>query len=508
MKYILFFWLACVSVVATAQPSTLKQYVFDLNNQHRWLTEYRELLSIPNVLGDSVNILRNANLIKEMLSRRGIKSELLLSGKPKSAPVVYGEVVTPGAKTTLSFYAHYDGQPVNPKQWAEGLSPFTPVLMSARLDKGGKIIPFPSAAEPIDPTWRLYGRGSADDKAGVFAIIAAYESIVASGMKPSVNLKFFFEGEEEAGSVYLEDIFTKYKERLKTDLWIICDGPRHISGRKQVLFGVRGDVNLDLTVYGAKRPLHSGNYGNWAPNPAMRLVQLLAGMKDKDGMVTINGFYDDVIALTASEKKAISNIPDVESMLKEDLALSLPDGNGRSFMELLNLPTLNINGIQSANIGSMAANIIPTEATAVLDLRLVLGNDVDRQVNKVISHITAQGYHVIDHTPTDEERFKYPLLARVVKRGAGYNAQRTPMDLPLARNVVKAISTTVADGVILVPSLGGSLPLYLFEKKLGSKPVTIPIVNYDNNQHAENENVIIGYIWEGIETMAVVMTMN
>ncbi|MBA4057818.1 MAG: peptidase M20, partial [Marivirga sp.] len=356
MKYLLILLVSLTAVFSHGQPTNLKQYVFNSKNQHRWLKEYRELLSIPNVFGDSVNILRNANLLKDMLTRRGVKSQLLYSGKKNSAPVVYGEILTPGAKTTLAFYAHYDGQPVNPKQWAEGLSPFTPILMSDRLDKGGKIIPFPGENDPIDPMWRLYGRGSADDKAGVFAIIAAYESIIASGMKPTVNIKFFFEGEEEAGSVYLDEIFKKYKDILKTDLWVICDGPRHISGRKQVLFGVRGDVNIDLTVYGAKRPLHSGNYGNWAPNPAMRLVQLLAGMKDRDGMVTIDGFYDDVIPLTESEKKAISNIPSVESALKQDLALARPDGNGKSMMELLNLPTLNINGIQSANIGSMAAN--------------------------------------------------------------------------------------------------------------------------------------------------------
>jgi len=222
----------------------------------------------------------------------------------------------------------------------------------------------------------------------------------------------------------------------------------------------------------------------------------------------IKGFYDDVIPLTEAEKKAITNIPNVDNILKQDLALSRPDGNGKSMMELLMLPTLNINGIQSANIGSMASNIIPAQATAVLDLRLVLGNDVDRQVNKVIAHIRNEGYHVIDHSPSDDERMKYPLLATVVKRGAGYNAQRTPMDLPLAQKVIKAIETTVDDGVIKVPSLGGSLPLYLFEQYLQSKPITIPIVNYDNNQHAENENVILQYIWEGIETMAVVMMMK
>lgn len=504
-KFLLLLWLT--SVLSQAQPSKIKQYCSDQKNQHRLLTQYREFLSIPNVLGDSVNMIRNANWIKNYLEKSGVKSQLLYSGKPVSAPVVYGEVITPGATTTIAFYAHYDGQPVNPKQWAEGLSPFVPTLLNERLDKGGKIIPFPGETEAIDSHWRLYGRGSSDDKAGVFAIVAAYETLKAAGLKPTVNIKFFFEGEEEAGSKYLDEIFRANKELLKADQWIICDGPRHITGKKQVLFGARGDVNVDLKVYGASRPLHSGNYGNWAPNPAMRMVQLLATMKDKNGMVTIKGFYDDVKPLSESEKKALNAMPPVEDILKNDLKLSNPDGGGKSMAELLTLPTLNINGMQSANVGSMAANVIPTEATAVLDLRLVLGNDVDRQVNKVINHIKAEGYHVIDHEPSDEERVSYPLLAKVVKRGHGYNAQRTPMDLPLAQRAIKAVETTIDYPVVRVPSLGGSLPLYLYETILQTQPITIPIVNYDNNQHAENENLVLQYLWEGIETMASLMRM-
>jgi hypothetical protein len=118
---------------------------------------------------------------------------------------------------------------------------------------------------------------------------------------------------------------------LNADQWVICDGPRHITGKKQLVFGVRGDVNVDLKVYASKRPLHSGNYGNWAPNPAMRLAQLLATMKDADGKVLVDGFYDDVTAFTESEKQALSKIPRVEEKLQEDLALGKPDGDGKTF---------------------------------------------------------------------------------------------------------------------------------------------------------------------------------
>ena len=507
MKYFFGFLMLIACFFTSAQSPTIKHYISTQKNQHRWLKQYEEFLAIPNVLGDSANILRNANWIKALLELNGVKSQLLHSVRVGSAPVVFGEVVTPGATTTIAFYAHYDGQPVNPKQWAEGLAPFTPVLLTDRLDKGGKIISFPDDKEVINPQWRLYGRGSSDDKAGVFAIIAAYESIIATGLKPSINIKFFFEGEEEAGSINLAEIFKTNKNILKADQWIICDGPQHITGNKQILFGARGDVNLDIKTYGAKRPLHSGNYGNWAPNPAMRLAQLLASMKDKSGMVTIKGFYDDITPFTEIEKKAIRSIPNTDDILKRDLLVSQPDGNGKSLTELLTLPTLNINGIQSANVGSMAANVIPTEAIAVVDLRLVLGNDVDKQVKKVMDHIRSEGYQIIDHEPTDEERMQFPLLAKVEKRGKGYNAQRTPMDLPLALKVITAVETTIDYNVIRVPSLGGSLPLYLFEQLLQTKPIILPIVNYDNNQHAENENLLLNYLWEGIETMAAVMRM-
>lgn len=506
MKKLLALPVFMLCICASAQSS--KQFIANPQNQHRWLKEYAEFLAIPNVLGDSMNMIRNAQYISAMLNKLGVQSELLHSGKRGSAPAVFGELKTPGATTTLALYAHYDGQPVNPKQWAEGLEPFTPSLLTDRLDKGGKKIPFPTSTEIIQGQWRLYARGASDDKAGVYAIIKAYEVLKSTGKKPTVNLKFFFEGEEEAGSINLADIFTLHKQKLDADLWLICDGPSHISGKKAVEFGVRGDVNIDLKVYASKRPLHSGNYGNWAPNPAMRLAQLLASMKDNNGNVLIDGFYDDVIPFTQQEKDALANIPSVENVLQEDLALGRPDGAGKSLAELLTIPTLNINGMASGNVGVMASNQIPTEATAVLDLRLVAGNDVERQVNKVIKHIQKQGYTVIDHEPTDVERRQYPLLCKVVKRKGGYNAQRTPMDLPIAQRVIQAVQTTTQEPVIKIPALGGSLPLFLFEQKLGAKPITVPVVNYDNNQHAENENVMLKYLWDGIETMAAVMVMK
>ena len=240
----------------------------------------------------------------------------------------------------------------------------------------------------------------------------------------------------------------------------------------------------------------------------MMLSTLLASMKDENGRVTIKGFYDDVIPLTSLEKKGLAEVPSVDEQLENELGISAPEMKGVSLSEAINLPSLNINGMQSGNVGKMASNQIPTYATAVIDLRLVLGNDWKKQQQKVIDHIKAQGYFVTDHDPTDEERKKYAKLIKVIPANDGYNAQRTAMDLPIIKKVIEAVKTTTKDQVILQPTLGGSLPLFLFEKYLGAKTITVPIANYDNNQHAENENIRIGNLFDGIETMGALMMIR
>jgi len=507
MKFKFPFLIACsflIGLISQSQTIQQKVNLYRKENESKIIDEYVKFVTIPNVTRDTTNILRNAAFIKTMMEQHGIKAEFLNGITPNVNPVVFGEIKVPGAKYTLSFYAHYDGQPVNPAKWTGGLKPFEPVFIDKPVEQGGKII---SVSGNISPEYRLAGRGSADDKAGIMTILNAYDALVKTGVTLTHNIKFFFEGEEELGSTHLDEIFKKNKEKLQTDLWVIIDGPRHVSGKKMISFGVRGDVNMNLTVYGPKRPLHSGNYGNWAPNPALSLVQLLASMKDDKGNILVEGYYDDVTPLSANEKEALSKIPNIEETLKKELGIAVPEGNGKSFLELLHLPTLNINGIKSADVGELGANIIPTKAEAMLDLRLVLGNEVDKQINKVTRHIEKNGFHVIDHEPTDEERLKYSKLIKIT-RGVGYPAQRTSFDLPIAQSLVKAVQATVDYPVVLIPSMGGSLPLYLFEKTLNAKLITVPVVNYDNNQHAENENVQLKFLWEGIETIAAIMVMQ
>ncbi len=476
-------------------------------HEQELMAEYREFVALPNVSSDQPNVRRNAEFLVGMMRRRGIDAQLLEGRTAATNPAVYGEVKVPGATRTVIFYAHYDGQPVNPRQWAEGLEPFKPVFLTAPAERGGKIITDWQPGAPINPDWRLSGRGAADDKAGVLSILNGFDALRKCGVSPTVNVKFFFEGEEEILSVHLSELLELHRDKLQGELWIICDGPRHVSGRKIVQFGARGDVNMHLTVYAAKRPLHSGNYGNWAPNPALRLAGLLTSMEDEHGHVLIKGFYDDYVAFSESERQAVRDASFADAELLKELGLREPETPGRSLLEGFELPSLNINGIQSANTGPLAANVIPTSARAALDLRLVVGNDVARQTGRVIEHIKAQGWHVIDHEPTDDERAQFAKLIRVDVT-KGYNAQRTPMRLPIAQTVVAAVQSTATEPVIKLPTTGGSLPLIVIEQQLGAKVITVPVANYDNNQHAENENMRIGYLWEGIETFAALMTMR
>ncbi|MBJ6109060.1 M20/M25/M40 family metallo-hydrolase [Hymenobacter sp. BT523] len=500
--------LALVALLGATTATTPLQQVrrFRQANERALLTEFEQLVAIPNVAADTANLRRTAVFVQGMMQQRGIRSQLLAAPTPGVPPVVFGEVKTPGATRTVIFYAHYDGQPVNPAQWREGLSPFTPVLATGPLDRDGRLASLP-AGQPLDPNWRLYARSASDDKAGIMAILAGYQALVTSKLKPTANLKFFFEGEEERGSPHLAELLARHKALLASDVWVICDGPVHQSGRKQVVFGARGDVNLGLTVYGPRRPLHSGHYGNWAPNPALALARLLASMQDSTGRVRVAGFYDDVTPLTLAEKAALARVPNLDETIRQELGFARPYGTGQALVELLNQPSLNINGMQSANVGAQAANVIPTTAAAMLDLRLVPGNDVQRQVQKVIRHIERQGYHVISAEPTAAERAQYPLLARVQPQ-PGYNAQRTRLDLPIARQVVAAVQATTPDRVVELPTMGGSLPLYVFEQELQAHTITVPVANYDNNQHAENENIRLGNLWDGIETMAAIMLLK
>ena len=338
--------------------------------------------------------------------------------------------------------------------------------------------------------------------------MTAFDALIASKIRPTVNIKFVFEGEEEAGSANLKEILTKHKDLLKADAFIVCDGPVHQSGRKQVVFGVRGVTGVDITVYGANRSLHSGHYGNWSPNPAQALARLLASMKDDKGNIIVKGWADDVEPLGGVELQAIKDAPQYDDEIKRQLGISYTEGGRKSLLELINQPSLNIAGIKSGDVGELARNVIPSTANVVMDLRLVKGNDHIRQVEKLRKHVESQGFYVIDREPTKAERLEHPFIAKFLRRTGGYNAQRTKMDLPISLAVINAVQLTSEQPIVRMPTLGGSLPLSIISEALNQPTITVPIANYDNNQHAENENIRIQNLWDGIETFASLMTMR
>ena len=466
------------------------------------LTEFAEFLRLPNLAAQRDDIRRNAEWIQTAFRTRGIELEIV---EANAAPaVVIGRLDVHGATRTLGLYIHFDGQPVDPDQWSS--DPWEPTLLDGPVEAGGARIAFPKPGEEIDGEWRLYGRSTGDDKAPMIALLAALDALRAANRPLTSNLVFLFEGEEEAGSSHLGDYLRLLGDRLKTDLWLILDGPVHQSRRPQLVFGIRGYARIDITVYGAARYLHSGHYGNWAPNPGLRLSRLLASMQDEQGQVLVEGYYDSVEPVGDDLAAALETMPPFEDALREELQLKRSEAGNAPYLERMLLPSLNIRGLQSATVGATARNIIPPAATASIDLRLVKGNDPEHMLDLVEAHIQRQGYRIVRDTPTREERLTYDLIARV-ERGVGYRAVRTSMELPVVQQLRGAVQGAAGEPPVLMPTMGGSLPLYLFEDLLHSPIVIVPIANHDDNQHAPDENLRLANLWYGIDLMACVLRM-
>ncbi len=467
--------------------------------------ELVQLLRIPNLSSDRANVERNADLLIAMLERRGITARRLAS--PASPPAIYGELKVPGAEHTLVFYAHYDGQPVDPTQWAS--EPWEPLMRAGSLgeragEQEAREVDWRHAEGPMGEEWRLYARSASDDKSPIVAMLTALDALRAAGRTPSVNLKFFFDGEEEAGSPHLGEMLRRHADLLAADGWIFCDGPVHQSRRPQVVYGVRGVLGFDLTVYGPLRSLHSGHYGNWAPNPAAMLAELVASMRDSEGEILINGVYDEVRSLTESDRAALAQVPDADQALRRSLGLARSEANNARLVERILRPALNVKGLASGMVGEEAKNAIPTTATASLGFRLVPDQTLDHLRAAVERHLRQAGWFIVGEEPDLETRLAHPRIVRL-EWGSGYRAMQTPLDLPFARAVQQVVNGATQQPAVPLPILGGSLPLYLFEEELGVPLVVVPMVNHDNNQHAPNENLRLKNLWQGIELYAALM---
>jgi len=324
-------------------------------------------------------------------------------------------------------------------------------------------------------------------------------------VEPGVNLKLFLDGEEEAGSPHLQTLLAENRESLAADLWLFCDGPVHQSRRWQLVYGVRGAWGFDLTVYGPNRPLHSGHYGNWAPNPIVRLAELIGTMRSPTGEILIDGYSEQVVPPSLTEMAAIEAAPGVDEDMIRELGIGRPETGDRLELTVLR-PAINLRGIRSGNVGAQASNSIQTSATASVGLRLVPAQTLDYLREVVERHIEKQGYLVVHGKPTAEQRATHDHIARVDWEEGGYPAYRAPLDLPIAEAVADIVNQLRDDELIRMPTLGGSLPIYVIEQETGAPVVILPIANHDNNQHGKDENLRLQNLWDAIENNAAVLT--
>ena len=472
----------CVSLALQSPPAWVgKVRGWVESNRQPVLRELTELLSIPNVAADRANIRRNAEHLRALFQKRGFSAELL---ETAGNPLVYAELRVPGASRTLLLYCHYDGQPVNPKGWNQP-DPFTPV------ERGG----------------RIYARSASDDKSPIIAIVSAIDALKAAGLQPTSNIRVILDGEEEAGSPSLVPAIGKYREKLAADLMVILDGPQHPSGRPTIAYGARGITRVDLTVYGPRAGVHSGNYGNWIPNPAQRLALLLASMKDAQGRVLVAGFNDGIAPLTDEETRMVDAVPDDSAAMLTAFGVSQPESAYPKLQQALQHPTLNVRGLTSAFVGAGARTIIPDSATASIDIRLVKETKPAAMIEKLRAHVIAQGYHVVDGPPDDATRATYSRIARLQTFGDSTNAFRTSPSDPQARALANALRQSLGVEPVHLRTLGGTVPIAPFIEALGFPAVLMPMVNFDNNQHEENENLKLENLYEGIVAVAALLRM-
>jgi len=493
--------LAAVSIATvTAAPSSevLRVREWRAKNERPIVAELIQLVSLPSIASNKADVIKNADALTTMFEKRGFAVKRIVT---PGSPLLIAERVSPKPAGTLTFYMHYDGQPTNPKEWTIG-QPFAPAAF-----KAGASVDIMSGTGPIDPDVRIYGRAAADDKGPIIAFLAAIDGLLAAKATLPWTLRVVLDGEEEAGSPNFETAMIANKSAVSADLAVIVDSPRHASNLPTVFYGSRGLTGAEITIYGATGDLHSGNYGNFVPDPAMALAKLLASMKDDRGNVTIKNFYDDVVPLTASERRAIDEIPNVDQTLLDQFGVARQEHPDSRIELQHNRPTLSVVGLSSGTVGPGARNAISGSATGRVEIRLVNGLDPKKQFERFVAHVREQGFHIVTAPPDAETRRKYPKIARITEQGGGFPIGKGNMDDPRTLMAVNAIRA-LDQRLVQMPTIGGSLPFSTFSRVLNLPTIGLAVVNFDNNQHAINENLRIGHLWEAIDIFAALVTMS
>src|SRR5690242_2544466 len=395
-------------------------------NRDRFLQGLTSLLKIPSVSTlpeHKPDVRRAAEFVAEELRSMGIENAEIIDGKEDQNPLVYAEWLGAQGKPTVLVYGHYDVQPPDPlEEWIT--PPFEPTIRDGRL----------------------YARGVGDNKAQHFANLLALESFLACRGTLPCNVKVLLEGEEEVGSPHMPEFVREHRDELLADLLFFSDGPVHENGQSTLCFGVRGVLDIELRAYGAKRDLHSGHWGGIVPNPLWTLVHLLASMKNERGEVTIDGFYEHVLPVTDRERESLAELPIDVDEVKHSLGLKrLDEPQERAYFERLAVwPTLTINGIHGGYGGPGSKTVLPHEAVAKLDIRLVEAQTADEILAKVKAHVQR-------HAPE----------VSVISHG-GMDPSKTPLDSPFTDLLRQAITAAQGEEPLFVPAMGGSLPNYVF----------------------------------------------
>ncbi|MEM8899537.1 MAG: M20/M25/M40 family metallo-hydrolase [Bacteroidota bacterium] len=486
-------------------PVTLlgqSQYEETVNTHFKsTLLLHKEFVSIPNLPPvDPEAMLKNINWAAEKYGELGFSTTLLES---KTFPLLLAEKVYDPAFKTVLFYFHIDGQPINPEAWDQE-HPFTPVLKEKGEDGKWKTIDWDALNGEIDEEWRIFARAAADDKAPITMLLTALNVLKMEIETPTFNIKIIFDPEEEYGSYALLSTLGKYKERYAADFFIVMDGPAHTSNKPTVTFGCRGIASCSITTYGAFTPQHSGHYGNYVPNPVFSLSRLLTTMKDEQGRVLVEDYYEG-IDIDDRTQQVLGSVPYDSVGLNQKLGIYSSEKVGATYQESMQYPSLNVRQIGTSWKGKGLKTVIPEYATAHLDLRLVAETDAKEQTQKVRRHIEKQGYYVIDRDPTEEERLKYPKIAKFIF-SRGVNAFRTDPDSEFGQKVRTQLTAYFGEEPVVIRTMGGTVPIIPLINTLDLPTVIVPMVNMDNNQHSPNENIRIGNMKQGIHTCLGILT--
>lgn len=463
------------------------------------LEDFHAFLSLPN----DAHYPQDLEVNMAWLEKAFAKRNFLVKRLPTlGIDLLFAEKINNKNHPTILFYLQVDGQPVDPTRWQQA-TPWTPTLKSLE-DGEWNTIPWAQLYDKPNPDWRIFARSASDAKGPIAAFLTALDLMQSKGKQANYNIKVIMDSEEELGSPHITEAVQIHREILKADAMVILDGPMHISNKPTLAYGARGIISFSLTAYGPLVNVHSGHYGNYVPNPVFTLARLLAGMKDERGKVLIPGFYEG-INLDPVTREILSGTPDDLPALHRDLGFKTPDQVGANLQEAIQYPSLNIDGIRAGYVGAQARTIIPDLATAAMDIRLVKETSGETMIRLLKNHILAQGFTLLDHEPNLEERRTHDKIISL-RYQISYEAFRTELNDPLGIFLTKALIRAHGSKPVQIRTHGGSIPISPFVVKLGFPAIAVPVVNYDNNQHSENENIRFGNYLDGIQSYYSILT--